>query len=235
MTQLYMIRHGQASFGTDNYDRLSELGDLQARLLGNYFKRIGLSFDRVYSGTLERQKDTARIVVSSMTNNGTQPGFHKMDAFDEFNSTAFLANPIQDLLKDNPNLSEDVIRAEQSWSAFRRVVDRAMMHAFNARQPMSDAESPGEFILRVKAGIEQVVQENQSSGRVAIFTSGGTMSAAMHIALNLDIEETIRLGWQIKNTSVTTFAMENDRLTLISFNSVPHLECRNDPKLITMV
>ncbi len=56
---LYMIRHGQASFGSANYDLLSETGVLQSRILAEYLLTVGLTPDALYSGAMERQKDTA--------------------------------------------------------------------------------------------------------------------------------------------------------------------------------
>ena len=49
MSVLYLVRHGQASFGRENYDRLSKRGVEQARIVGDYFIRTGLRFD-AYSG-----------------------------------------------------------------------------------------------------------------------------------------------------------------------------------------
>ena len=76
MASVYVVRHGQASFGTDNYDRLSELGCRQAEVLGHYFDSRGLRFDAVYTGNLERQRKTAEIAVGS---HGRE---HRVDAPD---------------------------------------------------------------------------------------------------------------------------------------------------------
>jgi broad specificity phosphatase PhoE len=54
MGTLYLVRHGQASFGSDDYDRLSELGARQCERLGEYFRAKGLRFDGVITGTLKR-------------------------------------------------------------------------------------------------------------------------------------------------------------------------------------
>jgi len=37
MSEIFLVRHAQASFGTDNYDELSDIGWQQSRLLGEYF------------------------------------------------------------------------------------------------------------------------------------------------------------------------------------------------------
>jgi broad specificity phosphatase PhoE len=52
MGHLYLVRHGQASFGADNYDQLSELGGWQSERLGQYFASKGRAFDTVITGSL---------------------------------------------------------------------------------------------------------------------------------------------------------------------------------------
>ena len=68
MATIYLIRHGQASFGADDYDKLSDLGCRQARVVGEYLRDCQITFDAVYSGDLLRQRETARLAVAS------QPG-----------------------------------------------------------------------------------------------------------------------------------------------------------------
>ena len=52
MSELYLVRHGQASFGADNYDKLSPLGHKQSYVLGQYFKNKKIAFDRIITGDL---------------------------------------------------------------------------------------------------------------------------------------------------------------------------------------
>ena len=66
MALLFLVRHGQASFGTAHYDRLSDLGRQQSRWLGEYFAERGLRFKRVVAGTLQRQQDTASEILTGM-------------------------------------------------------------------------------------------------------------------------------------------------------------------------
>ena len=63
MTTIYLIRHGQASVGTDNYDVLSKTGEAQANVLGQHLVSARIEFDAVYSGALKRQIDTATIAT----------------------------------------------------------------------------------------------------------------------------------------------------------------------------
>ena len=63
MAKLFVVRHGQASFGAEDYDALSDLGRQQARWLGDYFAERGIRFQRAMSGSLKRQRDTARELL----------------------------------------------------------------------------------------------------------------------------------------------------------------------------
>ena len=58
MKTLYLVRHGQASFGAADYDNLSELGHKQSVRLGEYFQQKGIQFDAVLCGTLRRHVQT---------------------------------------------------------------------------------------------------------------------------------------------------------------------------------
>ena len=72
MIEIYLIRHGQASFGQPAYDHLSTVGERQAELLGRHFLKKGIHFYAVYSGALRRHVQTATIAMSQM-NGGRSP------------------------------------------------------------------------------------------------------------------------------------------------------------------
>ena len=58
MGTLYLVRHGQASFGAADYDQLSELGQRQSVRLGEYLANKGVTLDAVLTGTLRRHQQT---------------------------------------------------------------------------------------------------------------------------------------------------------------------------------
>ena len=63
MGQVHFVRHGQASFGTDDYDRLSPLGWQQARWLGRHLSETGHRYDAVVSGGMRRHRETAQAIA----------------------------------------------------------------------------------------------------------------------------------------------------------------------------
>ena len=87
MGTLYLVRHGQASFGADNYDLLSELGRAQSLRLGQYWReRFGaeLAFDAVLTGTLQRQRQTWQGIAEGAQLSGVPhvewPGLNEYDS-----------------------------------------------------------------------------------------------------------------------------------------------------------
>lgn len=79
MALVYLVRHGQASFGGEDYDRLSELGARQSRLLGDTLRARGLGVDVAVSGTLARQRDTAAAALPGLA---PVPGDPRWDEYD---------------------------------------------------------------------------------------------------------------------------------------------------------
>ncbi len=65
MSQLFLVRHGQASFGAANYDQLSALGYQQSAWLGEHFAELGIQFSRIVTGTLARQQQTAASILET--------------------------------------------------------------------------------------------------------------------------------------------------------------------------
>ena len=68
MSQITLIRHGQANSGAQDetgYDALSPLGKQQAAWLGDYYDAVGERFDRVYTGTLTRHVETADAMTAA--------------------------------------------------------------------------------------------------------------------------------------------------------------------------
>lgn len=230
MTEIFFIRHGQASFGSDDYDCLSDLGICQAELLGDYFARMDIHFHAIYSGPLKRQIDTAEIVTKPISRS-SGPALCITDKFDEFDAEAMIASQVDDMVREDPSLETAAAHFESDFNSYRLLFDRAIKRMMDGRS--NEGKNLEKFINAVREGIDQVVRENGASKKVAVFTSGGTISAVMQQALKLAPGETIRLAWEIYNTSVSIFNYKKDRLTLKTFNSVSHLELSRDPNLVT--
>ncbi|OGP85224.1 MAG: hypothetical protein A2V87_07345 [Deltaproteobacteria bacterium RBG_16_58_17] len=234
MGKLYMIRHGQASFGSENYDRLSEMGGEQSRTLANHMLAIGLAPDALYSGAMERQKDTARAMVDLYGERGVSlPGLRIEAAFNEYSSREIIVSYVEDLAGEDPSLAADLANFYSDRKAFQRVFEKILIRWVTGRYRKPGIVTWEAFRDRVNDGLKRIISENGRGRTIVIFTSGGPISAVIQTALGLSDENALRVAWQIANSSVTKFVYDGERLTLAAFNETAHLTLKKDPALVT--
>ena len=211
MGNLYLVRHGQASFGADDYDVLSPLGYQQAVRLGEYFKTKGLVFDAALTGTLQRQVSTHDGICKGM---GSQPDALQWPGLNEYDSHAVIATVHAGKLA-KPNTPE------QYRHHFRLLKD-------GLKQWMDGVVSPdgmpsySDFVFGVASALDHV--RKTCSGNVLLVSSGGPISTAVGHILGCSPEATIELNLRIRNSSVTEFAYTPKRHMLVTYNTLPHLD-----------
>lgn len=234
MSRLYMVRHGQASFGKENYDRLSGRGVEQAVVLAEYFVRLGLRFDAVYSGAIERQRRTALEIIGLYREKGLEmPELKLMPEFNEYDSKAIIKSQIFELLEEDSSLARELEKIYTDKKSFQRVFEKAMLRWVTGRFDKPGVEDWKSVKARVAKGLSAVMAENGRSRTVLVVASGGTISASVQYAVDTSDVATMQICWQIANTSITRFVYDGDRLTLASFNALPHLEELGDKGFIT--
>lgn len=225
MSVLYLIRHGQASFGADNYDKLSPKGIQQARILGSHLTSIGIEPDALYSGTMTRQKHTAEEVSLSYRERGKNiPELVLKSGLDEFDSSAIIISQFKDMQKEDPLLAEHLPRMYESTESFKRIFEGAMLRWVSGQFDKPGVESWKDFLARVSLAITQIMEEQGKGKNVFVFTSGGPIAAALQFVLRVSPEAAIRLNWQVVNTSYTKFMYNAGRITMACFNCTAHLE-----------
>lgn len=234
MSKIYMVRHGQASFGKENYDQLSEKGRRQCGILAEHMIRTGLFFDAIYAGDMLRQKDTAREMAAEYRAQSLNfPELRTLSEFNEYSSSEIIMALMHDAAREDPGLKSDLEKLYVDKKAFQRVFEKIM-----SRWISGDADKPGlirwcDFSERVQSGLRAVMAENGRKKTVLICTSGGPISAAVQMALKLPDEKALRIAWHLVNTSVTAFVYDGDRIELTAFNNAAHLELMNDPQWLT--
>lgn len=220
MGTLYLVRHGQASFGSENYDQLSELGWRQSVRLGEFFKAHELHFQSVITGTMRRHAETFEGIVQGL---GSRLERRVLSELNEYDSQALI-----DALHAPP--LSDLLTPEGYRQHFRHLRDALKQWMAGVISP-SGMPSYADFTAGIRAALEQAHKE--SDGNVLIVTSGGPISAAVGQLLGTSAETTIDLNLRMRNTSVTELAMTPKRLALISFNGLPHLATADDRDWIT--
>ena len=218
MADILVVRHGQAAFGTDDYDRLTDIGWEQSRLLGEYFSARSIQFDAVYTGTLRRQRETLAGILESLP---PQPPAQELAGLNEFDFhelvTAYRAL--------HPDEKIDVNNAREFYGCLRDA-----LLAWNRGELAGVAEDWAGFETRVRRTLEHI---GSASGRVLVVTSGGPISALVREVLSLSVENMVNLNLQAINTRITRYVGKRGKLRLNMFNAVPHLEQPQDCHLIT--
>lgn len=229
MTTLVLVRHGQASFGTSNYDRLSPLGERQAMLLGEHWQRCGIGLDKAFSGTMQRQRVTAERALSAIDHD---PASIQTDAaFNEYDHQGLIRAYLPVMARRHPDIS---IRPDALLSdpkAFRMLFN-LMVDDWMAGVPADGpvAESWLDFRQRC---IDGALAAASTGERVVVFTSGGVITALLQKALGAADTVVRSMNWRIFNASVHVFHLGRDGLELTGFNDIAHLQATKDKTLLT--
>lgn len=220
MASIYLIRHGQASFGTDDYDRLSELGCRQAVVLGEYFESRGLTFDAVYSGNLQRQRKTAELAAG---NHGTE---HRVDPrFNEIDNESQLEAFIPVLLAERPEWQAWADKAHTSSKDYQKILEQV----FNYWVSLGDKSPEGvqswaSYSGDVQAALAEVIREQGPGKNTAIFTSGGTIATLVAHVLGVGGEGTYQFYEPVINCSITHLLYNANKVSLSYYNDHTFLD-----------
>ena len=237
MGRLFLVRHAQASFLSQNYDQLSTLGEKQASLLGAYWAHRNVVFDRVCTGPALRHQHTAQLVSHAYRKAGRNfPSPTIAAEFDEFQGEAVLSESLPQLLAGNSRIRE-LHRALESAgddvtkrANFQRLFEVVISMWVSGDITPPTAESWWHFCARVNRGLSAFLVKSRKGEIAVIFTSGGPISVAVQRALHLSAQDTLRVAWVSRNCSYSEFLFSGERFMLSSFNSFSHLD---DESLIT--
>ncbi len=232
MGTLMLVRHGQASFHADDYDQLSPKGEDQVRELGAYWVRHRFTADRVVTGPLKRQRDSAQLVRDAFEAAGLRwPETEVMDNWAELPAERMAQMFIPQLAAEDDRARELIARYEETGDldekelVFQAVFVKMMEKWATGEYAHPDIVPWPEFADRVRNAVAETTRNG--AGTVIAFTSGGPTATTVHLALGTDPIKTMELAWQARNASLNEFVVTDGRLTLNAFNSVPHLP---DPK-----
>lgn len=212
MGSLYLVRHGQASFGAEDYDQLSELGRRQSLRLGQYFAERGIHFDAILAGTLRRHQQTLEAILEGMGVQATHSAWPGLNEYD----------------------SEAVIAAVHPTPLTRATTPEMYRHHFQLlrdglTQWMAGVVTPrgmppyDDFVAGVTSALDHV-RVHHFGQSVLLVSSGGPISTAVGRVLQTPPETTIELNLRIRNTALTEFSFTPKRHMLLTYNALPHLD-----------
>jgi broad specificity phosphatase PhoE len=232
MASIYLIRHGQASFGTDDYDRLSDLGGRQAQVLGEYLDQCGIHFDAVYSGELLRQRRTAEIAVGPQS----APSVAVDARFNEINNEEQLTTLLPVVLERYPELEALVPSMGHSSKDYQKILKRVFNYWVSEECEEPAIQSWEEYAGNVQGALREVMRSQGSGKTIGIFTSGGTIATAVSQVLGIAGHGTYSFYEPVINCSVTRLFYSGERVSLSYFNDHSFLDLlgtRNGEKLVT--
>ncbi|UUX95602.1 histidine phosphatase family protein [Aquabacterium sp. J223] len=212
MGTLTLVRHGQASFGADDYDRLSELGHRQSVRLGEHFRRRGLVFDAVLTGTLKRHRQTLAGIAE-----GLQAELVPLvwPGLDEYRPEALIATVHAAPLKKPTN-------ADEVRHHFR-LLRQGLAAWMEGRAEPEGMPCWADFLAGVTSALDHVRARHHGAQVLAV-SSGGPISAAVAQVLGVPAAGCIELNLRIRNTGVSEFVFTPTRHQLLSFNGIAHLD-----------
>ncbi|MBU1331998.1 MAG: phosphoglycerate mutase family protein [Gammaproteobacteria bacterium] len=234
MGSIYLIRHGQASFGADDYDVLSPVGVRQAEVVGAHLAQLGIRLDRCISGSLRRQQHTANTALAQLHAASLQPAELEVDpAFNEFDADAVIRALLPALLPEEPEALHILRNAAQHRAEFQRLFATLIGRWISGHHDTAELQSWQAFSAQVQDGLQRLLQRADTKQNIAVFTSGGTITALLHLVTGIPVAQAFELNWQIVNTSLSCLKFRGSEVTLASFNSHVHLQLLKAPELIT--
>jgi broad specificity phosphatase PhoE len=221
MGTVYLVRHGQASFGADNYDQLSELGMRQCRRLGEYFRHKGIRFDAALVGTLERQKQSLACIAE-----GLQTPIEPLSwpGLNEYDSKAVVQaihpEPLErpttpELVREHFRLLREGLAA---WIEGRTKPEGMISHA--------------DFVSGITSALDHV-RATHYKKKVLLVSSGGPISTIVAHTLGAPHNAMIEINLRIRNSSVSELTFTPKRHSLVTFNTLPHLDHPDHASWIT--
>jgi broad specificity phosphatase PhoE len=234
MGKIYLVRHGQASFGTSDYDRLSELGKEQGRLLGKWLAETGQRFDAVVTGDMRRHRETAEACISMLPDNVAPPraAWITDAGFNEYDHEEVLQRHRPDFV-DPIAVKQFLAEGDDAKRLFQRMFEDAMSRWMSGSHDAEYREPWPAFRSRVLAALQRLLDAAGPSQNILVFTSGGTIATLCQHLLKLQDRQMAELNWTLVNAAVTKLLYRPGRVTLSYMNSYAHLEMLGEKQSIT--
>lgn len=224
MPVLYLVRHGQASFGAADYDVLSAAGHKQAELVAPALVARGVTApDLLLAGTLKRQQDTAVTAMAAAPWSGSLGTDRRFDEYDHLG-----------LLRSHPAAAARSLTASRDGQSVQRALDGALLAWVRSGSSGSGGSGQGagrsweQFRADVVAGSRDAMARLGRGGAGVVFTSGGVIAAICADLLGLSAEGFVALNRVTVNTGITKLVSGRSGTSLLSFNDHAHLDAAPD-------
>jgi len=243
MTKIYFVRHGQASFAEDNYDKLSTIGIAQASLLNEYLANKHINPDVIITGSMLRHQETAEHSLKHLAyGEQTQELLTVEDArWNEYDHQNILG-VYNEALSTPKKTREYLSKHPQPMAAFQQhfiaAIEQWMQSTNNTKsvnnKEIQYSESWEQFTSRILSALNELTQTYPDK-TVIVYSSGGPISLIASQLLGLPLNQFIHINWSLVNAGITKVITrgKNNNLTLSTLNEHHILEQQNNKKLIT--
>ena len=209
MPVVLLVRHGQASFGSDDYDVLSDVGREQSRVVGSELARRALRSPVASCGSLLRQRDTAEIALSFANLDVPLSADSRWDEYDHL-----------DLLK---RYVADEASHDGTSKGVQVLLDQAL--AAWVTDPSGDWE---DFCGGAVSALSSLVESLSPGQDAVVFTSGGVIAAVASVLLGVGSAGVVALNRVTMNGAITKLVVGSGGISLVAFNDHAHFEDRRD-------
>jgi broad specificity phosphatase PhoE len=218
MSHLYLVRHGQASFGSDDYDVLSDRGLAQSRALGAHWAAHLPPVDAIYAGPRCRHRDTERGFREGHGRPLPEP--QTESDLDEF--------PIFELIrvlgKTEPATLAQIAAAATTPHSAVQIIDEVAGRWQRGEIAGDGLESAAQFATRVNRCLTTILDAQPRGTRILVITSAGPIAQTASRVLGLAPAQLIPTASALYNASISQFRFRSAAdLSLLTFNETPHL------------
>ncbi len=220
MGAIYLIRHGQASFGKADYDQLSATGFEQSRVLGLALRERALEVDAAWRGAMRRHRETAETCLSAA---GLAVGTETDAGFNEFDHQQVVER-FKPQYSSQEVMVTEMARLPDPRRAFQQMFTEAVGRWVSGRHDDEYAESWPAFRERSMRALESIVTSVGAQKSVLVFTSGGVVTAICQQLLQIPDEHAFRLNWTLANCGITKVIYSDRGRYLSTLNEHSHFE-----------
>ncbi|RPE47277.1 broad specificity phosphatase PhoE [Acinetobacter sp. BIGb0102] len=232
MSTIYLVRHGQASFGAASYDLLSAKGEQQAQAAGDFLNKNLKSSPLVVAGSMQRHQQTAQLALAQ---GFADVSIQTESSWNEFDHQHVFAQ-YEPRFNQPELLKQDVAQGANPRAYLAKIFDGAIERWIGEQYDHEYHETWLGFQSRVESALHGLCQQLDATQQrqAVVFSSGGVISVAVGKVLGLDAKQIFALNWSIANASISTLRWVDGRLQLLSFNEHHYLKT-HDAELLTWI
>lgn len=232
MATIYLIRHGQASFGKENYDQLSDLGEKQATRLGKALAQRLPLFDAVVLGTMFRHQQTAENCLAGFESTLEELSPSYLAGWNEYNHQDILAQ-LRPEFETAAGITSYIAAQDNPKQAFEKAFNDSINRWMSGEHDSDYAESWSDYSSRIHAALQATIDLTAKHKNIAVFTSGGPISMVSQHLLGVPVENLMQMNWTLMNCGVTKIVTTGSRTFVASLNEHTHFEGADNKHFVT--